>query len=76
MTTGSAERMTTANDYQQQELAAAVHDMRELAASQNGKKVFLLDVGAPEIGEFRRLLLLYNLGRVTVTTDSSINTCA
>jgi len=42
---------------QQQELAAAVHDMRQRASS-NDKNVFLLDVGAPEIGELPRFLLI------------------
>jgi len=63
--TTSKSLLTTTGDKEEeaehQELAAAVHDMRQLATSAKDNKVFLLDVGAPEIGKFmtlhRRLLI-------------------
>ena len=56
-TTTTTKRTSTTGDEQRQELAAAVHDMRQVAALSNDKKVFVLDVGAPEIGECSTVLL-------------------
>jgi len=42
---------TTDKQLQQENQAAAVHDTRQHVGSSNNNQVFLLDIGAPEIGE-------------------------
>jgi len=49
---------TTNNEEKQEKLAAAVHDVHALTASPNDKKVYQLDVGPPEIGQFMISLIM------------------
>jgi len=58
MTTTTKLPTTTTGENERRELAAAVHDMRQPTTSPDDQKLFSLNVGAPEIGECPRSLLV------------------
>ena len=58
-TTTTTKMSTTTEEKEDEEAAATVHNMRQLAVSSNDRKVFLLDVGPSEIGEFRDCCCVY-----------------